>query len=290
MTISNQTFGEAIQTASLFLKQNHKDSVIAQFLMDDLMQWSLNDRLTNSEKMVPEDILDLFINGIKRIVLDDYPYQYVSQTAWFYGLPLKVTEDVLIPRQETEGIIETIIKNIDSGKLPSDAQVLDIGTGSGAIAIALKHEVPTLQVTATDISVDALTVAKMNAKKHDLSIRFLEGDLDQPILGETFDIIVTNPPYIAATETDVMGTDVIKYEPHLALFADDLGYAIYERLIPKLRHLLRPNGFFMAECGYRQARMIASHMQTVYPHYKVSIIKDYESIERFVTLEAIDRT
>lgn len=290
MTISNQTFGEAIQTASLFLKQNHKDSVIAQFLMDDLMQWSLNDRLTNSEKMVPGDILDLFINGIKRIALDDYPYQYVSQTAWFYGLPLKVTEDVLIPRQETEGIIETIIKNIDSGELPSDAQVLDIGTGSGVIAIALKHEVPTLQVTATDISVDALTVAKMNAKKHDLSIRFLEGDLDQPILGETFDIIVTNPPYIAATETDVMGTDVIKYEPHLALFADDLGYAIYERLIPKLRHLLRPNGFFMAECGYRQARTIASHMQTVYPHYKVSIIKDYEGIERFVTLEAIDRT
>ncbi|MCI5775865.1 MAG: peptide chain release factor N(5)-glutamine methyltransferase [Aerococcus sp.] len=285
MMQSNPTFKEAVRTASFFLDKKHKDPAIAQWLMDDLMHWSLTARINHLNDSVPNNVLKTYSRGIQRIALDDYPYQYVSRQAWFHGLSLMVSEDVLIPRQETEGIVETVLQRIATGQHANDARVLDIGTGSGAIAIALKHECPTLKITATDISEQALAIAQQNARYYDVSIRFLLGDLITPVANETFDIIVTNPPYIAESEVDIMGADVRKYEPHLALFADDEGYAFYERLIPTLDTLLKHHGFFMAECGYQQSERLLRLLTANYPNNHSQVIKDYTGIDRFVAME-----
>ncbi len=149
------------------------------------------------------------------------PIQYLLGTAHFYGMELKVTPDVLIPRQETEELVDWIIKD---NRQPAKLRILDVCTGSGCIALALKKQLPESIVTAIDISEKALEVAKENANKLQLDIQFIKADalnLAHQIQSNSFDIIVSNPPYIPESDKVTMQKNVLLYEPHLALFVPD---------------------------------------------------------------------
>jgi release factor glutamine methyltransferase len=189
------------------------------------------------------------------------PIQYITGEAEFYGLPFRVTRDVLIPRPETEHLVEKALEiaSAFSGTgAPGLAEtwegnILDVGTGSGAIAVTLAHHLPHAHLTAIDVSPQALAIAEENAKRNRAAIRFLRGDLLQPVADERFDIVVSNPPYVSTADRDSLAVEVRDYEPARALFAGDDGLDVYRRLIPAAFAVLVPGGFLALEIGSGQA-------------------------------------
>lgn len=206
------------------------------------------------------------------------PVQYILGGAEFYGIALRVTRDVLIPRPETEHVVEKVIELVSRFQKP---RILDVGTGSGAIAIAIAHHCPGAAITATDVSAPALEIAGENAARAGFAsrIRFLRGDLLAPVHGEQFDVVASNPPYVATPERDTLAVEVRDYEPGIALFAGDDGLAVYRRLIPAARVALVPGGFLVLEIGYGQAEKVA-----------VLLLADgFDSIEFTPDLQGIPR-
>jgi release factor glutamine methyltransferase len=178
------------------------------------------------------------------------PIQFITGETEFYGLPFRVTPDVLIPRPETEHLVEKVIELVARFEQP---RIMDVGTGSGAIAVALAHKLPHAQITATDICSRALAVAGENAKHNGVAIRFLAGDLLDPVSAEQFELIVSNPPYVPETDRATLSVEVREYEPGLALFAGDDGLDVYRRLIPAAFDALVPGGYVALEIGYGQS-------------------------------------
>jgi len=206
------------------------------------------------------------------------PIQYITGETEFYGLPFLVTPDVLIPRPETEHLVEKVIELAASFQAP---RIVDVGTGSGAIAIALAHALPKAQITASDRSASALAIARENAQRHAVSqrIRFLQGDLLAPVVGEEFDLIVSNPPYVPCTDRDSLSVEVRDHEPSLALFAGPDGLAIYRRLIPQAFACLVPGGFLALEMGFGQSEAVRALL----------VSSSFESIEFTPDLQGIPR-
>lgn len=204
--------------------------------------------LAHPEAELTLDQLARYENAIARRARHE-PIQYITGTQEFFGLALRVSPAVLIPRPETEHLVEAAL-----ARIPPDhsARVLDVGTGSGAIAIAIAAHRPHAAVTGVDISPAALAIARENATTHHLAdrIRFVESDLLSARSGELFDLIVSNPPYVAASEQ--MEAQVRDFEPHTALFAGASGLDIYRRLIPQARNALVPGGSLLMEIGHGQ--------------------------------------
>ncbi len=188
------------------------------------------------------------------------PIQYITGEQEFFGLPFRVTPDVLIPRPETEHLVEAAIARLKG--LP-DARIVDVGTGSGAIAVALAHSLLTAEIVALDISPAALAVASENAKQNGVvaRIRFVESDLLGAVADERFDAIVSNPPYVAFSERSTLPVEVREYEPARALFAGPTGLEMYRRLIPDARALLVPGGWLLMEIGHGQQDAVAHMLQ-----------------------------
>jgi release factor glutamine methyltransferase len=177
------------------------------------------------------------------------PIQYITGEQEFYGLALRVTPDVLIPRPETEHLVEALLERVSRN---GAINIADVGTGSGAIAIALAHKLPRATITALDVSQPALEIAQQNAARHNLADRicFLKSDLLSAIADEKFDAIVSNPPYVPNSE--ILEEQVRNFEPHTALFAGRFGLDTYQRLIPQARLALRPEGWLLLEIGHGQ--------------------------------------
>ncbi|HNT52262.1 MAG TPA: peptide chain release factor N(5)-glutamine methyltransferase [Candidatus Syntrophosphaera sp.] len=178
------------------------------------------------------------------------PPQYILGKAWFYGLELEVNPWVLIPRPETEILVECALRQIQSG-----ARVLDIGTGSGAIAIAIKHRQPQARVTATEISTEALLLAERNARRHDCRIEFVQADL-WPQSGSVYDLIVSNPPYVSDSEYGQLEPRVRAYEPRTALWAGSDGLDVYRRILDRAGDYLAEGGLLCLEHGATQRESI----------------------------------
>jgi release factor glutamine methyltransferase len=185
------------------------------------------------------------------------PIQYITGETEFYGLPFHVTRDVLIPRPETEHLVERVIELAHRFPAP---HIVDVGTGSGAIPVALAHALPNASVTTIDLSSAALAVARRNAACCALAerIRFLEGDLLTPVTGELFELIVSNPPYVPTADRGALSVEVRDFEPELALFAGEDGLDIYRRLIPSAFAALVPGGSFVFEIGFGQSDAVRS--------------------------------
>jgi release factor glutamine methyltransferase len=206
------------------------------------------------------------------------PIQYITGSAEFYGLAFRVTPAVLIPRPETEHLVEEVIRLTHDLSSPT---IADIGTGSGAIAVALAHSLPQACIAATDLSPQALEIAKHNAAHNQVATRinFCEGDLLEPIAGQTFNIIASNPPYIPIADREFLAVEVRDHEPETALFAGEDGLAIYRRLIPGAIPLLAPNGWLVMEIGFGQEEDI-EQLLTVNGYKEVHFIADYRGIAR----------
>jgi release factor glutamine methyltransferase len=183
------------------------------------------------------------------------PIQYIFGETEFYGLRFQVTREVLIPRPETEHLVEKVVALATGFRRP---RMVDVGTGSGAIAIALAHDCPSAVITAIDISDSALELARRNAESLGLAdrIRFLHGDLLAPVAAEEFDFVISNPPYVAIADRVSLSVEVREYEPPLALFAGDDGLDVYRRLIPAAFATLAPGGFIALEIGFGHAQAI----------------------------------
>jgi release factor glutamine methyltransferase len=210
--------------------------------------------LAHLDDEFPEDQAARFTQLIDRRLTGE-PIQYITGETEFYGLPFRVTPDVLIPRPETEHLVERAIELAAAFDHP---RIVDVGTGSGAIAVALALKLPAAQLTAIDCSTPALAVARANAERNGVAerIRFLEGDLLAPIARETFDIVVSNPPYVPESDCASLSVEVRGYEPAQALFAGSDGLAIYRRLIPDAFAALVCGGFVVLEIGYGQQEEI----------------------------------
>jgi release factor glutamine methyltransferase len=176
------------------------------------------------------------------------PTQYITGHQEFYGREFRVTPDVLIPRPETEHLVEAAVVNIGRATANATHTVLDIGAGSGAIAVTLALETET-RVVATDISQAALRIARSNALALDAQVALVACDLGAAFADESFDLVVSNPPYIAERDRESLQAEVRDHEPALALFGGDDGLAVYCRLIPEAARLLRPGGWLMMELG-----------------------------------------
>jgi release factor glutamine methyltransferase len=212
--------------------------------------------------------------------LNGEPVAYLTGRKAFWSFDLDVTSDVLIPRPETEIIVEEALAVCRrEGFIRPD--ILDIGTGSGAIALALAYEMPDARVTATDISAAALDVAKKNARKLGLeqALVFLQGDLFKPVRGR-FDMIVSNPPYIGAEEYESLAPGVKHFEPKQALWAGQTGVEFYEKLIYQAPGSLKEKGWLLLEIGAKQAQMVCSLMKVGFEHVEVRM--DYAGFSRVV--------
>ena len=218
------------------------------------------------------------------------PAQYITGHQEFWGLDLIVSPAVLIPRPETEHVVETVLELISRGEGSQSQQqragapaphirIVDVGTGSGAIALALAKELRTAQIHATDISADALEVARANAARHELTsrINFQHADLLAGLPSGGFDFVVSNPPYVGESEEEQVQLEVRKFEPRGAVFAGLTGLEVIEKLIPQAREALRPGGWLVLEIS---GTIAAGVQQLLSGWADVKITNDLQGIAR----------
>ncbi|MGT2950258.1 protein-(glutamine-N5) methyltransferase, release factor-specific [Streptococcus cuniculi] len=209
-----------------------------------------------------------------------YPAQYIVGKADFHGLELMVDPRVLIPRPETEELVDLILAENPIENL----SVLDIGTGSGAIAISLAHSKPSWKVAASDVSPDALAVAQENAQHQQVQLTFLQSDVFQEVTGQ-YDMIVSNPPYIAREDEAEVGLNVLHSEPSIALFAAEDGLAIYREIAERAANFLTDRGKIYLEIGYKQGKTVSELFQTAFPDKRVRVLKDQFGQDRMVVVD-----
>ena len=217
------------------------------------------------------------INEDYNKLLNEYPIQYLIGYVNFYGYKINVNENVLIPRYETEYLVEKTInyyKKYFNGKV----NILDIGTGSGSIAIALRKET-NCNVTACDISDDALNVAKNNAIMNDVIINFIKSDVFSNI-NDKFDIIISNPPYISENEEIMNSVD--KYEPHLALYAEENGLYFYKKILKEAKEYLNKKSMIAFEIGLLQKDEIVNIAKKYFKNSKIICEKDLSEKDRYI--------
>ena len=234
--------------------------------------FALQQEVTEEEKEFVEEIYTKLANHI--------PAQYIIGHADFFGMQLKVDERVLIPRPETEELVELILTENPETNL----SVLDIGTGSGAIALALAKNKLDWSVTAADISRDALDVASENAKSQNLQLFLKKSDCFTEI-SEKYDIIVSNPPYISREDASEVGLNVLHSEPHLALFADEDGLTIYRRIAEEAKDYLKDSGKIYLEIGYKQGQSVPELFRKYLPEKRVRTLKDQFGQDRMVVVD-----
>ena len=205
------------------------------------------------------------------------PLQHILGSQEFYGLEYEVTADVLVPRHDTEVLVSEAF-----ARHPDAATILDIGTGSGCIAISLQKLFTKALITATDISAAALVVARRNAEKHGASIEFLVGSLFAPVAGRSFDLIVSNPPYIPSAEIETLDREVRDYDPRSALDGGKDGLDIYRELIPAAVTYLHSGGWLLVEIGAGQAEDVAQLFRTAGCFSEPCVSRDPAGIDRVV--------
>lgn len=245
-----------------------------------LKGWDNTAIILNSDLPVSQRMIDDCGRILARLDHDE-PIQYILGQARFYGMDLKVSPAVLIPRPETAELVDMIVQRF-SGR--DDLRILDIGTGSGAIAIALSRNLPFSRVTAVDISEDALDLARQNAADRHADIRFMHLDiLTQSIADRSFDIIVSNPPYIPEEEKRDMEDNVLRYEPASALFVPDNDpLKFYRRIADVAVKALVPGGSLYFEINPRFAADITAMLHKD-GFLKVAVTRDAQNRDRFVS-------
>lgn len=272
-------YATLIRTYEDKLEQIGEDRENLAYVFRELKEWSSLDFLLHQNQEVSSDDC-LLLEKIFMDLSQHLSPQYLTGRAYFRDLQLSVDQRVLIPRPETEELVDLILAENPDTPL----SVLDIGTGSGAIAISLKKERPAWQLTASDISSDALSLAQDNASHYQLDITFIVSDVFSQLSG-TFDMIVSNPPYIAYEDKDEVGLNVYQSEPHLALFAAEDGYAIYRRIIEEASNCLSEKGKLYFEIGYKQGEGIKALVNTHFPQKRVRVLRDVFGKERMVVVD-----
>ena len=228
--------------------------------------------------------VDKYESGVKRLI-EGEPLNYVLGYSYFYGYRLKVDEAVLIPRFETEELVGRVLSGYDEYFKDQKINLADVGTGSGAIAIALKKEEDNLNVYASDISKEALEVAILNAQNNQADIRFFEGSMLKPLIENNIklDILVSNPPYIRNDE--VVEHSVRDYEPNVALFGGDDGLKFYRMIFEDAHKVLKERSMMFFEMGYDQKENLTALAKEFFPSADINVYKDINNKDRMLVIK-----
>lgn len=263
----------------------------AELLFTGLLDCDRISLYLNKGYSLDKDKLRLVSSALKRRVKGE-PIQYILGKTEFMGLEFKVTPDVLIPRPETEILVETVIKYANRLS-PSACNILELGTGSGCIAVSLAKYLPEFQITATDVSQKALAIARYNAKLNKLvrKIKFLKGDLFKAfppsLYGGRYAICVSNPPYIASSEIKRLQPEV-QFEPEVALNGGSDGLYFYKNIIKSSPKYLPGRGFLIFEIGFNQKDAVKKYIQNSGFFEIIEIIKDYNNLDRVVVARMLN--
>lgn len=262
-----------------------RSSILSMLLEESLGMNNVEAHIYHHKEIRAEQLSELK-QRCQQLALN-IPVQYSYQKAYFFGLELYVDPRVLIPRQETEELVDWILQTIIGWGIPP-LRILDIGTGSGAIAIALKKQLPQLQLTAMDISAEALEVAQANAKRNKVDICFLQQDILQvEDLGQPFDIIVSNPPYVREQEKQQMHPNVLEHEPHLALFVpDDNPLLFYDKIATIATRNLDPQGSLFFEINQYLGKEMLQMLRQKGFHSKLR--KDLNGNDRMIMSQFVN--
>jgi release factor glutamine methyltransferase len=225
-----------------------------------------------------------FLTAIDKYLIDGIPVQHILGYSYFYGYRMIVNKEVLIPRPETEELVGYVLQKYDDVFDGQKVDVVDVGTGSGAVAVALVKEEPNMSVSATDISETALEVAVQNAKNNDANVTFYLGDMLQPLIERNlkFDILVSNPPYIP--EDEYVESIVKDNEPHVALFGGVDGMYFYDIILSNASKILKDINIIAFEHSYNKGEQMIALAKKYFPEGKVELIKDLNGKDRFTII------
>ncbi len=262
------------------IRNMNKEEEAIKLLLMELSHQNPHDFYLNLKSEVDEKLQIEFLEKLDLYINHDIPVQHLIGYSYFYGRPFKVNQDVLIPRSETEQLVEHVLFYYDKYFSPTPIKVLDLGTGSGCIGLTLALEEEKLDVTISDISENALKIAKINKEDFKAKAQLVLSDLFENI-GDTFDMIISNPPYIPDSE-DVQ--DIVKKEPSVALYGGKLGVDFYEKILDYSRSHLRKKALIAFEHGYQQKEQIYLFAQSFFPDGIILQLKDLAGKDRFTLI------
>ncbi|WP_110112636.1 peptide chain release factor N(5)-glutamine methyltransferase [Bacillus sp. CGMCC 1.16541] len=282
----SQKVFEALKWASSFLKSAGRDENAGELLLRYHMNMSRAQLLSSFRDELNEDIFKKFEEDVKKHV-EGIPVQHLMGYEEFYGRRFYVNKEVLIPRPETEELVEGIVSRVQRIFPHDSIEVVDIGAGSGAISITLALELPSASVTGTDIAQQSLDVAKKNAEALQANVSFIQGDLLQPFIqqGKKVDVLVSNPPYIPDEDAAALSTVVKDHEPSRALFGGQDGLDFYRRFMEELPLVMNEKGIIGFEVGVGQAKVVAHMLQQTFTQAKVEVVYDINGKDRMVFAE-----
>ena len=276
------TYKQVIRRYENELMEGDRDSNVPKVLFYHLAKKEPHELYLMMDEEVEANLLKQFEEAMA-LYMKGYPVQYIKGVETFFGRDFKVNEDVLIPRYETEELVENILYAIDDYFDDyTSIDLCDVGTGSGAIAISLKCEEERLNVVATDISEEALVVARENAKNLEADVTFYQGDMLQPLIdrGIKVDIFVSNPPYIPA-EQEIEAV-VKDNEPHVALFGGKDGLYFYRKIFERATEVLKDRAILAFEMGFDQKEDMAKEVEHYFPNTPFEILQDMNGKDRML--------
>lgn len=271
------TFAQALRQAKDQLTAANKELRVAELLLMHVSQLTSADLYARLQEEMPESIYEQLVSTLGQHIALDVPLQHLTGEEIFFGYSFTVGPDVLIPRFETEELVERVLALYDT-HFGYPVRVVDMGTGSGAIAITLAKEEPRMQVDAVDVSAAALAIASSNATRLQAPVRFLHGSWCEP-LTTTYDIVVANPPYIPVNEP--LPNEIVKYEPHTALFGGADGLDHHRTLYQCIKPHLNPTFLIAVEHGFQHAQAVQTMAQAAFPSARVWSETDMQHKDRF---------
>lgn len=281
MSAEPWTLGRLLTWTTNFLKDKQADSprLDAEVLLAHILGVQRIALYTRFDELANDEVRNRYRQLVKQRV-EGCPVAYLVGFKEFYNLRFNVTPAVLIPRPETELLV---LEAIRLAKPHSTPRIVDVGTGSGAVALTLAKHLPQARMTTIDISPEALEVAKKNAEQHKLtSVRFLQGDLLQPVANEKFDLVVSNPPYIDSEVVKQLPITVKNFEPKLALDGGPGGTALIERLATEAKTVLEPGGHLLLEIGADQGKSVPALLEKLGGYGPVTVLPDHAGLPRVV--------
>ena len=237
-----------------------------------------NDLYLNFEDEMPEKNYHDFMNGLDLYIRKNIPVQQIIGYVYFYGYKFSVKNTVLIPRFETEELVANVLMLYDEHFNNKAIDLVDVGTGSGCLAITIKKEEPKINVVATDISDEALEIAKQNAVDLNAEVEFIQGDMLEPVYDRRFDILVSNPPYIPQEEK--VEDIIYDNEPHVALFGGEDGLKFYRVILANAKDILKEKAIIAFEHGYDKGQELRDIAEKHFPDSNIYTLKDMQGLDR----------
>lgn len=278
---------EVLKRASSYLRDNEREVNIAEILLQHHLNVSRTTFFMEMQQRIPEEIQARFKHDLKQHALFGVPVQHLTGSQYFYGREFSVNKHVLVPRFETEELVQHVIEVVRSDFGDQNVTIVDVGTGSGVIGTTLALELSNAHVYATDISEEALHIARKNARTLGAGVIFLQGDFLQPIIEENINpqIIVSNPPYIKLKDEVTLADTVVNYDPHLALFGGDDGLDAYRKIMNQLSELPEVDDrSVLFEIGYEQADEVSELAKMAFPESRITTLKDINRNDRIISI------